>query len=224
MFQNRKVFRFIRLTPMSRILFCLCGALLLAFITNTANAQTSTNESNATSSTTTAQESVARKTDNAVLTPNARTIDVRQPLILSDRAKERIINLAANMSNRMDATVERFEQIEARVQRRMEILVAEEFDTEQAAVHFVKAQTTLEQAKQELETIDDAVIGMIGSPTPYEMWLGTRSKYRRITTDLRTVQTALIDTVQLLKTVRKVSVIEQQVDSESPTTTPEVLQ
>jgi hypothetical protein len=120
-------------------------------------------------------------------------------VVLSARAQERITNLAANISNRLDAIIVRLEQISARLESRLDKLQSEGKDTTPARNSLTLIQSDLANAKREMQGIDEAVLRVVGSPDPKAEWLQVRQKFVRARDHIRSAHTNLRNTVQIIK-------------------------
>ncbi len=123
---------------------------------------------------------------------------------LSERAQERIINLASNISNRMDATVNRFEQIIKRLERRIEKSASGGIDVESARNTLEEAKVSLAVAKAGLTNIDTAVIKAVTSDQPQVGISNLATLYRNNVIAFRDTKRALQETIALLKNPTRV--------------------
>jgi hypothetical protein len=119
--------------------------------------------------------------------------------ILSARAQERITNLAANISNRLDAIIARLEQISSRLDSRLIKLQSEGKDTTTARNSLTLAQRDLNAAKSEMQGIDAAVLKVVGSSDPKAEWRNVRSTFIRARDSIRSAHTNLRSTVAAIK-------------------------
>ena len=118
---------------------------------------------------------------------------------ISAQAQKRIINLAANISNRIDASVTRLENIATRLNRRIGKLENEGVDTTAAKAELEAAHATLATIKADMSTIDALVYGSVTSESPREDWQNVKAQYRKTRTDLLTAQNQLRASVAALK-------------------------
>lgn len=118
---------------------------------------------------------------------------------LTDRAKERITNLAANVSNRMDAAAARMQDIINRLDSRIDKLEAAGLDTTQAAAALASAQTSVTAAISELSRIDVIVQNAVTAEDPRAAWASVKVTYGGIRAQLQTAHTEIKASVQALK-------------------------
>lgn len=123
-------------------------------------------------------------------------------LELSPVAQTRITNLAANMSNRLDAHARRLDNVLTRLGSRIEKVAAEgkNVDTAQAALTTARAE--LAKANTSLSDIDDGVSSFVGSDNPRASWQSLRATYTNIHTTLRSAHTAAGQCILLLQSAR----------------------
>ena len=119
--------------------------------------------------------------------------------ILSERAQERITNLAANISNRFDGIIARLENIHNRLETRIIKLEEAGVDVSQARQSLTKSREALERAKGELRGIDEAVVFVVGSTDPKSEWQKVRLTFISARQEVRTAHTELRNTVAYLK-------------------------
>ncbi len=178
-------------------LLLICVAVLTAHVYPT-HAQTSTASSTESGGIfDTVVESVSNITE---------TVQEQLPLpkpeaksVLSERAQERITNLAANISNRFDGIIARLQNIINRLNTRIEKLEATGADVSQAKQSLASAGVALEAARDDLDDIDDAVATVVGSPDPKTEWQGVRAKFISAREHVRTAHSELRATVAHLK-------------------------
>lgn len=120
--------------------------------------------------------------------------------VLSERMQQRVRNLAANVSNRMEAAIERLEHIADRLDARLEKLRASGMDTTDAAASLARARTELSAASVTLAEIDQQVARAITSLTPRAEWSRVRSTYASARTSIQNSHAALRESLILAKT------------------------
>jgi len=118
---------------------------------------------------------------------------------LTMRAQERVTNLAANISNRMDAAATRFGQIIDRLNSRITKLSAQGVDTTEAAGHVADAQAHLDAATTVLADIDTTIAAVTSSENPREAWVTAKSTYQGARASLHAAQQSLRAAVAALK-------------------------
>jgi len=135
--------------------------------------------------------------------------------VMNERSKERITNLAANVSNRMDAAVDRLQNVIDRLDSRMEKLTAAEVDTETAAQILASAQTSLDAATAQLLTIDVEVQAAVSAEDPRAAWQDVKALYQNIREQLQTSHAEIKATVTELK-----QAMQTRPDNQSPEQAP----
>lgn len=120
--------------------------------------------------------------------------------VLTKRIQERIINLAANISNRFDGLIARFENIAGRLQKRIDKQRSEGYDVGAAETSLTTARTELNAAKAEMKTIDTSVREAVGSIDPRGEWRDVRIQFLTTRDHIKAAHAALRETIMLLKT------------------------
>lgn len=118
---------------------------------------------------------------------------------LTERTQERITNLAANISNRIDAAIERLRNIAGRFESRRDTINDRGIATPEADLALADAIASLESAEATMADIDEAVAAVTGSESPREAWQGVRAQYQEAVTAVRTTRQHLRDAVASLK-------------------------
>jgi hypothetical protein len=145
----------------------------------------------------------------------ARTNIAQQRAALSDRAQERLINLAANISNRFDATITRMENIANRLDSRAQKIAATGQDTSAAVSALTAARSDIAIAARIMSTIDEEVLAVVGATDARAEWQSLRDTYQEVRALLQSAR----DNLQLSITfLRNPPAIESPV-SEATTTT-----
>ena len=123
--------------------------------------------------------------------------EVERPL--NTLAQNRIINLAANISNRLDSALTRLLTIHTRMESRAEIMGAAGLDTSTAIITLEKSKMLLVRSQEQLASIDSLVYYATTAPTPKLAWMAVSTKYKGIATDLRESKALLITALAQLK-------------------------
>jgi hypothetical protein len=129
---------------------------------------------------------------------------------LSEQSRQRIKNLAALMSNRIEGVIARMENIANRLESRIEKLSNQGIDTAEATTALVSARISLDNAANEINDIDNAVANVIGSEDVRSAWPELRLTFERTKDLLKTSQNELRNSVTALKTAINI-------DAENPT-------
>jgi exonuclease VII small subunit len=119
---------------------------------------------------------------------------------LEPRTQERLTNLAANISNRLEGLADRLDNISLRLERRIKKLEAQGFVVTEAQRSLNQAQASLTQAKTTLSTIDRDVYDALRSPDPLNEWKTVRRTYIEARDALAASHGHLRDTITQLKT------------------------
>ncbi len=127
---------------------------------------------------------------------------------LQPLAQTRITNLAANLSNRLDATVHRLENVSVRLDSRLTKMKESGLDTSVATFTLVKANDELAAAKKTLSTIDIEVTSFVGSENPIAAWARLETIYRTIIKNVLTAHAALGSTLTTLENSAPISAPE----------------
>ena len=136
---------------------------------------------------------------------------------LQRRTEERIINLAANISNRLDGVTARLQNISNRLNIRLEKQAADGYDVSAAKVSLEAANTSLNSARSQMNGIDGAVKDAIGSNDPRGEWAKVRAKFITARDEIRTAHTELKNTVSNLKNApRRSAQNSEQATPETP--------
>jgi hypothetical protein len=155
-------------------------------------------QSTSTTPTSQASTTVASTTIPEVPALPPPVIDTRQPL-LQPVAQTRITNLAANVSNRLDATVRRLTNVTTRLDSRIHTMTAAGYDTSNARAAQQAALMRLTEATQSLTTIDAEVAAFVGASDPLTAWVRLETIYGTISGQIVAAHTALRECVRLLE-------------------------
>lgn len=118
---------------------------------------------------------------------------------LSRQQQTRITNLAANISNRFDATVARLEGIMLRIESRIEKMETSGFDMEATNIKLEEAHINLSAAKEGLRDIDAKVASATSSEKPQDAWMGVRNAFVTTRTHLVATRQSLREVIALMK-------------------------
>lgn len=150
-------------------------------------------------STTTATTS-ASGTAPVVETPAPTNRPVIEPRALTAAAQTRLTNLAANVSNRLDAYVRRITNVTDRLESRANKMSENGLDVTAARAKIVEARTELEKARQSLANIDAAVNNFVKSENPRTYWQQVKATYMSARDAIKAAHRATVETLLLLKT------------------------
>jgi DNA repair ATPase RecN len=160
-------------------------------------------------------ENMASATDTVPSIEPVSTINERSLVTLTPRAQERIINLSANMSNRIEAMEERLSRISTRLESRLSIMTAAGNNTQAAAQQLAEANQRLSEVRVRLTTIDADVINAVTAENPVARIIELQRSYRTMATTLRNVHTELVATLNLLKQSNSTPVLEADTNTEA---------
>lgn len=165
-------------------------------------------------------ETVESRQASSSLRQAARTEEraERQAALASFR-QERVINLAANISNRMDAAVERLFDLVARLETRLQKLEQTGIDTSAAGSKLREASSTLAEAKTALSDIDALVYAATTSEQPRTKWQAVRERYTTVGSLIRTAHGELREAVALIKVAMSGGSTGTRADTEMDTAT-----
>lgn len=124
---------------------------------------------------------------------------------LQKKSQTRIINLAANISNRFDGIIYRLENISGRLNTRIEKQTAAGYDVSAARASLQNANNALKDAKKQMDGIDEAVIGAIGSTDPRREWEDVRTRFTSTRDSIKIAYTELKNTVANIKNAPRAS-------------------
>lgn len=118
---------------------------------------------------------------------------------ISEKRQQRIINLTANISNRLDAAIRRLNDITNRLESRITKLNQSGIDTSEAEASLAEAKLLLETSVTNMSTIDADIYAAITSETPGAAWREVRSLLLTVRRDLNSLQSLLGDTISALR-------------------------
>lgn len=130
---------------------------------------------------------------------------ITQQTELSARSQERIINLAANMSNRIDAVTVRLQNIADRVASRIEKMEGGDVDIQTAVSALASAQLSLDTAKTAMTSIDADVTMAVSTVDARSAWRSVKNNYSSVRDQLKTAHAEITMSVEALKTPRVIS-------------------
>ena len=119
--------------------------------------------------------------------------------VLKQTTQKRIVNLAANISNRFDAIIWRFENISSRLQKRIDAEKAAGRNVDAAQASLNAANDALTTAKRDMDGIDGAVYDAVTSKDPKGDWQKVKDRYLDARTAIKTAHQELKNTVADIK-------------------------
>lgn len=122
-----------------------------------------------------------------------------QEVALTPARQQRIINLAANVSNRIESTIARLEQINARIETRIGKFDQSEVDVSFAEENLDITNYLLYQAKQSMSSIDNDVSAAVTSATPIANWTSVKETFITAENHLQTAHQLISESVVSLQ-------------------------
>jgi exonuclease VII small subunit len=178
---------------------------LFSFIAHLAIAQEDTGTSSATEEATVGEP----RGERPQIVPNSRA--------LSTQMQTRIINLAANISNRMDAALARLDAIVLRIESRTQKLADAGYTVDAILPLIDEAKASLDKARTQLEGIDAHVNKTVSSESPQVEWQKLRQAFTTIKEDLNTAKESLRKAVAEMKTGAEINGVNEAVESSAAT-------
>ena len=179
------------------LLGCLSFSTLPGYTSATTTATTTDSdiESDAESATSTINtiiESITTERSPSIEQNREQLQQVRTDApILTERTQQRFLNLGANASNRMEATIARLEQISERLARRIQQEAEVNRDTTSAERALDAANLALEAAAVSIAEIDTNMHTFVFSQNPRESWVFTQALYTATQQSIIDAHTAL---------------------------------
>lgn len=125
---------------------------------------------------------------------------VERKTALQEVRQQRIINLSANISNRMDSAIARLFTIIERLEQRILKLQEQGFITSPAEEKVREAARNLAEARTMMQNIDTEVVEATTSAEPVGRWQSVRETYLNVGKLIRQAHANLRSAVELLKT------------------------
>lgn len=143
------------------------------------------------SSTQTALSAVATSTVSQGKTLNQQALSIQK--------QKRILNLAANISNTLEAAIARLDSISQRITKRITLMEQSGFEINAAKAKLSEAQTSLTSARNLLKSIDAKATTVSSSEKPQEIWIEVRGIFKEAFQNIVTSKQSMHETVLLLK-------------------------
>ncbi len=118
---------------------------------------------------------------------------------LTEIRQQRVLNLSANISNRMEGAINRLFNIVERMEERINKLNAAGVDTTAATAKLREAAQLLAEARATLGNIDTLVFEATSSTEPKTAWQNVRTVYQEAGSQIRASHQALRESIALLK-------------------------
>jgi hypothetical protein len=123
-----------------------------------------------TAATTTPSASSTTLSAQAASSSSAENVTVPDGIPLTPEEQQRVINLAANISNRMDAMANRQQDILMRLQTRIQKMSQQGYDVSDTTIHINDTLRFLTNARQRLSSIDSDVQTAVTAGNPQFTW------------------------------------------------------
>ena len=179
----------------------LLGLAVFCGLAAVANAQTTTPTTTETLPEPTA--STSRPTDTPASTsqpvPAAET-QTERGVALSTAQQVRLINLAANISNRLETTHDRLANITDRLETRANRSADSGANLSTVTEAITATRISLQSASTRLENIDVTVFETATAANPRQVWQETKRTYRATQADLQAARASLKKAITALKT------------------------
>lgn len=153
-------------------------------------------QTDATSTVEAESEMEATTTVTETVAPQSRALERKT---LSLQMQNRVLNLAANVSNRGDALVLRFENIMKRMESRAAKLEAQGSDMAEVRIKINEANAALIQAKSELGTIDAKIANVVRGENSRDSWETARGTFMAIKTNILEARRSLKEALEAMK-------------------------
>lgn len=188
----------------------VAGTFLVAYYAHAQETTATTSEEAATSSEATVERQntlPAERGENLEARQEAREerVETRQAVradrqaALSEIRQQRILNLSANVSNRMDAAVARLFSVIERLETRIVKMKEVGLDTAAAEAKLREAAEQVASARALLSNIDTLVYNATTSEQPLTNWQEVRTTYQEVARLIRASHQSLRETIALLK-------------------------
>lgn len=121
-------------------------------------------------------------------------------LQLAPRVKDRVMNLFANVTARIEAAIARLENIASRIESRASKIDAAGGDTTVARAHIDEARRAMNDAREALTSAKATSLeSIVDAQSPLELFSGLRSKVVTVREALIRARQALMDAVKALE-------------------------
>jgi hypothetical protein len=164
-------------------------ALLALVVSVDAQAQTTT-----ASTTVTELQATTTASSSLPVAPQANApVIPKSPKPLPLEIQNRVINLAANMSNRADALVIRFDLIIVRIESRLKKMEMQGYDTSDARFYVNEAKLSLELARTSISGIDAKIRAFTTAENYWTGWFEVRDTFTEVRTQLQKTKQLLTE-------------------------------
>ncbi len=169
-------------------------------------------------------EATTTETTTAETGVQPETTTLRERIVekgLSALKQNRIVNLAANISNMIDARISRLDTIAHRLERRIAKMEQAGLDVAAAKSKVAEAHTELDFAMSVMANIDSSVKAVSTSEKPKEAWLFVKGTFVEAHASIKEVKGLLKESIMLLREAKPVASSDETASSSEPTTATE---
>ncbi len=138
-----------------------------------------------------------------------------EPPVLEEKVQKRIRNLSSNITNRLNAVIERFEKIITRIQSRINKLANDGIDVTEAIYTLDEARNHLVPARLLLKQQEDTIVAIALSSTPRIDWNINKEHFKKANEELRMAHSSLKETISVLR--EAIKVVEETSDTATTT-------
>jgi hypothetical protein len=142
---------------------------------------------------------------------------------LQARSQERIINLTANVSNRIDAIIVRFLNISQRLESRIEKVNANGLNTSEATRHLAEAQAIITEISTTMQGIDTAVAQALSSADVRTNWQTVRATLTSAQNNIERANRTLTACITAIETATPATTPEMNLETTPTSSTAENL-
>ena len=140
------------------------------------------------------------------------TMREERRMALTQNIQDRLVNLAHNVTDRLDAATTRMANIIGRLYTRIEKLRALGVDTSVAETKLKEATKKLNKTSDDLAAIG-SIRNVVSSDSPREAFVSVRAQFVNVRTSLLEIHALLRETVALLKEATRKAESERGVSS-----------
>ena len=145
-------------------------------------------------------EQIEQRQASTTIRQEQRTeVRAERQAALSEARQQRVLNLSANVSNRMGAAIDRLFSVIERLEARIDKMKQAGSDTNAAETKLREAAGHIANAQAILSDIDNLVYNATTSEQPLTYWQEVRTTYQEAARLIRAGHQALRETIALLK-------------------------
>ncbi len=137
-----------------------------------------------------------KRTEEAI--ERERKFEERKAKLLA-KSHKRITAFVERMTKRMNAAVERLEKITNRIQSRIDKFTERGVDTLEAETKLTKARGSIEQAKEDIETMSTTILDAISAENPRAGYKVAKDFIRTAVGSIKVAHADLVEAIRALK-------------------------